>query len=170
MGTSGLQGVCSSPPNVLGVSGGNCITAPIAPKTCKRSSLTTDLGGVVPWGPTAPMTLQEYTEARANAEHTGRIVYCTAPYHTMLYDTMPHHAILYIPRYAVQYHAIPQCHTILHNVPPEPWCPGWILRASSRAYGDSGSGSGSGVWHARLAGCLPQHAANRAFRRTSRAR
>ena len=169
MGTSGLQGVSSSPPNVLGVSGGNCITAPIAPKTCERSSLATDLGGIVPWGPTAPMTLQEYTEAKANAEHTGRIVYCTAPYHTMLYDTMPHHAMLYTPRYAA--HTMP-CHNAIPYYTMFPQRPGALLGFFARQAMPTetlgpglGPASGTRGWR-----CLPQHAANRVFRRTSRAR
>lgn len=151
MGTSGLQGVCSSPPNVLGVSGGNCITAPIAPKTCERSSLATDLGGGSPVGAyrsdDTPGIYRSKGECRAYRANS--VLYCTISHDAVRYYATPCYAIHTTLRRA--YHAMPQCHTILHNVPPAPWCPARILRASSHAYGDSGSGSGSGVWHAGLA-------------------
>ena len=89
------------------------------------------------------------SKSECRAYRANSVLYCTISHDAVRYYATPCYAIHTTLRRA--YHAMPQCHTILHNVPPAPWCPARILRASSHAYGDSGSGSGSGVWHARLA-------------------
>ena len=89
------------------------------------------------------------SKGECRAYRANSVLYCTISHDAVRYYATPCYAIHTTLRRA--YHAMPQCHTILHNVPPAPWCPARILRASSHAYGDSGSGSGSGVWHAGLA-------------------